>query len=77
MGKTFTEKLGSAAMKRMMVAYDDDVMSTRGKSKPCFSSLVSNTINDLRKKVSRYGQRGEYGIVLNRKGPRKLSPEEH
>jgi len=77
LGKDFTEKLGLAAMSRISAVYDPDVMATWGKTRPCFTKLASNTINDIRKKISRYGGRGEYGIVINQKGPRKLSAEDH
>jgi len=77
LGKNFREKLGIAAMTRIAVVYDPAVMKTHGKTRPCFTKLASNTINDIRKKISRYGGRGEYGIVINKKGPRKLSAEDH
>jgi hypothetical protein len=77
LGKCFHRKMANAAMKRMKVTYDEDAMANRGILQPCYHNIASNIVNDIRKQISRYGERGQYGIVINMKGPRKLSPEEH
>ena len=44
-------------------------MANRGRYKTCFVRQVTNTLNDVKKKVRGYGERGPNRITLKKDGP--------
>jgi hypothetical protein len=68
-GNDWVKRLARAAMEHIGVVYDTDSIANRGRYKTCFVRQVTNTLNDVKKKVRGYGERGPNRITLKKDGP--------